>query len=128
MVASTLYESLGTRTHDAEGDRGRTRKTANPETIDDDRMVPDLYLSLGDPVVSDGSDVGRTEITRESRETVDKDRAVYTLSSSLFAPPRDLYGALATRARQPRVDRGETAITASTETIDWDQPSDIRYT
>jgi hypothetical protein len=65
MGARTLYQQLSVPGRALGCGRYRTEYTANDrETIDDDRLIIDLYAELGDLVVSDGSEVGRTEITR----------------------------------------------------------------
>jgi hypothetical protein len=129
MSATTLYEQLSVPGQAPWLDRNRTEYTADDrETVDNDRMLVDLYAVFGDPVMGDRSDVGRTEITRESPETVDNDRAGLALNSTLNGPPTDLYSALVRPAGSVVGDRGETALTASTETIDWDQPADLPYT
>jgi hypothetical protein len=122
----TLYEQLGMPAQAPGVDRGRTERTATLETIDRDRMVVDLYAALGGQI-GDDTGHGRTEITREAPETVDKDRAVEALTSSLTGPPTDLYGALVRPSRTVLADRGETVLTASTETIDYDQPPELSY-
>ena len=130
MNSTTLYEQLSVSTQRPGVDHGRTERTADDrETIDNDRLVVDLYATLGNPVVADGSeDVGRTEGSRDTRETIDKDRAGLALNSTLIGPPTDLYDALVHLARKTAADQRETALTASTETIDYDQPPDFPYT
>jgi hypothetical protein len=129
MSTTTLYQKLGMPARGRDADRGRTERTADDrETIDDDHMVIDLYAILGDPVVGDSFDVGRTEETKSTGETIDKDRAGEALATSLLEPSTDLYAALVSPARSVAADWGETAITASTETIDYDQPPDFRHT
>jgi hypothetical protein len=125
MKAATLYEALSIPAHGE--DRDRTQRTLDHrETIDADRLIVDLYSELSEAVIGVGSDVGRTEVTRiASPETVDRDRAEPAVSSALLGPPVDLYGALSAPTSGTAVDAGETAITASTETIDWDQPPEL---
>jgi hypothetical protein len=131
MGARTLYQQLSVPGRALGCGRYRTEYTANDrETIDDDRLIIDLYAELGDLVVSDGSEVGRTEITRiAAPETVDRDHADQFLDSSLTGPPTDLYGVLACSGSSSADDRGETTRTLTTdETIDEGWAPDLPYT
>jgi hypothetical protein len=122
MMSGTLYEQLGVAAQDLAVDHGRTEKSTALETIDKDRLVLDLYASLGDPVIAGDSDVGETDVTRQAPETVDRDRADQVLGSSLLGPPTDLYGALACSVGSAADDRGKTEGTIATgETIDRDR-------
>jgi hypothetical protein len=123
MLASTLYEQLSVPGSPSATDRGRT---AAIETIDKDRMILDLYTSIGNPV-SGSQPLGRTEETKSTGETVDRDRAPETLTSTLIGPVSDLYGSLSTQATPSTGRVGETALTASTETVDYDQPPEFSY-
>jgi hypothetical protein len=53
---------------------------------------------------------------------VDRDRQAPHGFSSLFGAGEDLYSVLATSAPASAGDRGRTAVTESTESIDWDRP------
>ena len=119
-MGQTLYESLGQSTAGADGDRGRTERTAAVETIDRDRGQTSLYSRLSSGVVG-GRGIGRTEITRADVETVDRDRQAPYGSSALFGVG-DLYEALGQEPDRTATGRGRTAVTESTESIDWDRP------
>jgi hypothetical protein len=126
MSVGTLYEQLSTRGSPSAPDRGRTERTAAIETIDKDRMIVDLYESIGS-TISSSQRLGRTEETKSTGETVDKDRASETLTSTLMGPSSDLYHALSNDASAGTGERGETALTASSETVDYDQPPEFSY-
>jgi hypothetical protein len=126
MSAGTLYEHLSTPGSPSATGRGRTERTAAIETIDRDRMIVDFYTSIGSPVGS-SQQLGRTEETKSTGETVDKDRAPETLTSTLVGPSSDLYHALSSAASAAIGQRGETALTASSETVDYDQPPESSY-
>jgi hypothetical protein len=109
MSAPSLYELLGVPAEEGVGrDFGRTERTSDVETIDNDRSHADLWSrSVGAPAASVVR--GRTEITKEV-ETVDRDRAHDDLYSKLSAPSKD-----------PSADLGRTEDTRTIETIDKDR-------
>jgi hypothetical protein len=120
----TLYSSLSRcpATH-AGADPARTEYTADDrETIDRDRAVSTLYSRLSNGIAPGSGDVGRTEITRADAETVDRDHHAPHGSSALFGAAEDLYCHLGARAHVSGGDKGRTALTESTESIDWDRP------
>lgn len=125
MTTQTLYTSLARRVPvEPDADPTRTEYTFDDrETIDRDRAQSNLYsrLSIG---IAPGqqADPGRTEVTRADAETVDRDRQAPHGFSALFGVGDDLYCALATRVHVPTGDQGRTALTESTESIDWDRP------
>jgi hypothetical protein len=126
VIATTLYEELSVPVRQDGTHHGRTERTAMIETIDRDVAVVDLYASLGSPSGDKRDKAGRTEETKATGETVDRDRAGVLMSSGLLAAPVDLYGAL---GKPPTIacEHGETALTASTETVDYDQPPEGSY-
>jgi hypothetical protein len=120
MDRRTLYMELG-RELDGQmaRDRGRTEWTAAKETIDNDHSPLSLYTAISG-FAADGSDRGRTEETKAGGETVDRDRHMPSEFSAVHGADLDLYAALGSNAA-PRDDSGRTAITESTETLDWDR-------
>lgn len=109
-------------------DPGRTEQTAAKETIDRDRhpLAMGGHLtegSLYEAVSSSaqGSDRGRTELTKVKGETVDRDHHGLGQARQLSGG-NDLYVALSDRVPCGDSDRGRTEITTATETIDWDRP------
>jgi hypothetical protein len=128
MAYSTLYEQLGVSVRSNDRDRGETQRKGNIETVDNDQAIQDLYAMLGGPVDTPGSAAGETDATRQAPETVDKDRGDQLISSSLLAPPVDLYMALADTAPADAAHGSETLRTlADSETIDNDRALDFRY-
>lgn len=119
----SLYERLGVAVEEAGDVRGETNQSFGlpTETIDEARL-PTLYQRFGTEV-SDATDPSRTEQTREAPETIDNDRVVHRVAASLVAPRTDLYVALGTRTGTRSAAGEETALTASTETIDLDRPA-----
>lgn len=108
---------------DADADPTRTERTADDrETIDRDRVQSDLYSQLSRGISPGQVDTGRTEITRADTETVDRDRQAPHGLSSLLGASEDLYSALSVSGLASDEDRGRTALTESTESIDWDRP------
>lgn len=124
VTTQTLYMSLArSATLDANVDPARTERTADDrETIDRDRAQSSLYSQLSAGAASGHGDPGRTEITRADEETVDRDRHAPYGSSALLGTDDDLYRALGDRSHIVAKDRGRTALTESTESIDWDRP------
>lgn len=124
MSPQSLYASLGRRTAKSAGpDHGRTERTATRETIDNDRAQSSLYSQLGVDAFGGNGDRGRTEETKAGGETVDRDRHVPRDFSALLAGTDDLYLTLGTPSGATGEEgRGRTAITESTESIDWDRP------
>jgi hypothetical protein len=120
----TLYTSLARRVPvDADADPARTEFTFDDrETIDRDRAQSSLYSQLSIGIAPDQRDAGRTEVTRADSETVDRDRHAPHGRSALFGAGDDLYCALATWVPASTGDQGRTALTESTESIDWDRP------
>jgi hypothetical protein len=113
----TLYQELGRSTVDLSGpDRGRTERTAAKETIDNDCFPSTLYAVVGRSTHA-GADRGRTEVTKAGGETVDRDRHVPSGRSTLVGG--DLYAVLGSCVSGD--ERGRTAVTESTETIDRDR-------
>lgn len=118
---ATLYEALSKAVDGTGVDDGRTEETKTVETIDKDR-ISTAYLALSSTVATGDSDDGRTEQTRETPETTDNDRVGVRVPQSLLAPPTDLYATLGGTVGQG-ANGTETAMTASTETMDWDRPA-----
>lgn len=118
---TTLYQALARPALAGPGNRGRTERTAQVETMDRDRSEAGLYLRLGTASRSQ-VDIGRTEETK-TIETIDRDRAGAGIPGALCAPITELYTALAAPAR-PAQGPGRTELTESTETVDWDRPPD----
>jgi hypothetical protein len=118
MSSTTLYEQLGVPGQAPGFDRQRTEATADDrETIDNDRLLVDLYATLGNPVIADGSeDVGRTEGSRDTRETIDNDRLIV-----------DLYAVLGHPIAGDGSEVGRTEITriAAPETVDKDRADQV---
>ncbi len=124
MPAETLYKSLGRRVAlAADADPARTEYTADDrETVDNDRVMTGLYSQLGVSAAPGESDRGRTESTKAGGETIDRDRHAPYESSVLFGARDDLYGVLAADPLAGSESSGRTALTESTESIDWDRP------
>jgi hypothetical protein len=124
VPTKTLYTSIARcPAVDADTDPARTEYTADDrETIDRDRAQFDLYPQLGSGDGLDQEDIGRTEVTRADAETVDRDRHAPHVLSALFGADDDLYSVLAAGAHVSAADRGRTALTESSESVDWDRP------
>jgi hypothetical protein len=122
-VVDTLYEHLGNAVEEAGDVRGETNHSFGlpTETVDEARL-PTLYQRFGAEVL-DAIDPSRTEQTRDAPETIDKDRVLHRVAASLVAPVTDLYVTLGASPGTRSAAGQETALTASTETIDWDRPA-----
>ncbi len=127
MGTGTLYKELGREPADQTvRDRARTDRTSNKETIDNDRVQSTLYAAIGG-YAKGGTDRGRTEETKAGGETVDRDRHVPSGFSAVLGSDLDLYAALGSGATRGN-ELGRTAITESTETLDWDRSPVGPYT
>lgn len=110
-------------------DPGRTEHTATVETIDRDRHAAGCSSQLINGSLFEAistraqtSERGRTEVTKAGDETIDRDHHAFAFHYQLTGDG-DLYRALSHPAASANGDRGRTAITEATETIDWDKPA-----
>jgi hypothetical protein len=120
---SSLYEQLAAAPGARSGAERRTDSPAGIAPVDTD-LDGNLYQQLGQPVLDASADLGETEITRDDKETVDKDRVDIGLLSALVSGPTSLYSTLAD-APVVADATAETALTAASETIDWDRPPQV---
>lgn len=110
MSTQTLYGELAGRISPRSArDLGRTERTADRETIDNDRAMASLASPLAASASITQNDPGRTEVTAVV-ETMDRDRY-----------QESLYSTLADRANHGLVDHGRTLETKAVETIDRDR-------